>query len=623
MLKDKLKKAFGVFIVIVILFVLGVIIESGDDRKSYVTENHKDVREELDIEIADNIYELYGLMRAHFIDVGQGDCVFIELGNGQTMLIDAGNSENGDEIVSYIQELQYSDINYVVATHPHDDHIGGMAEVLKNFEIEAMYMPNGGNILSTKKGDVYGKITIPSGEEYSLSNGNDVFVGWSDGKTVWVAGSTCTLTHNAHFYPVWNTSYKITFVKGERPGVTGEPAISEIWAVENQTITLSGQGTLDLSGHKFKGWRLGETLYPVGTSYVVPSENVEFVPEWEAAIYANFLPDATSVSGTVATIPAFRDEEITLPACTFNREGYMFDCWTINGTDEYMPGDTFQMGNSNVDFKAKWIKASAAIFKAPTQFYEGSIPSTIKNIPGETFTLPDNPYSITTNIGSYTFEGWNDGVKTWNAGEVYTFTNNDVTFTPVFKYVGETKTVKPLAAATVERVWNEATSTYNYTIVDRSGASSYVNIITPIKKYSNGASDGRYIAFKIDLKNIGTITEASLSLTTAKIDNGGNLRAYESGNMTWENLLSGAAEPLCGNMIVSIESKASSSAKTSILDIKSYLAARQQAGAEYAIVYVAQEGAGNPRGNYEGGFRLYQLKNSKYAPTLTITTASN
>ena len=142
MLKDKLKKAFGVFIVIVILFVLGVIIESGDDRKSYVTENHKDVREELDIEIADNIYELYGLMRAHFIDVGQGDCVFIELGNGQTMLIDAGNSENGDEIVSYIQELQYSDINYVVATHPHDDHIGGMAEVLKNFEIEAMYMPN-------------------------------------------------------------------------------------------------------------------------------------------------------------------------------------------------------------------------------------------------------------------------------------------------------------------------------------------------------------------------------------------------------------------------------------------------------------------------------------------------
>ena len=43
MLKDKLKKAFGVFIVIVILFVLGVIIESGDDRKSYITENHKDV----------------------------------------------------------------------------------------------------------------------------------------------------------------------------------------------------------------------------------------------------------------------------------------------------------------------------------------------------------------------------------------------------------------------------------------------------------------------------------------------------------------------------------------------------------------------------------------------------
>ena len=106
------------------------------------TTEEKTVIEDVEIEVVDNIQSAYGSMRVHFIDVGQGDCSFIELGNGQTMLIDAGNNENGDDIVEYIKNLQYGDIDYVVATHPHDDHIGGMAEVLKAFSVEKMYMPN-------------------------------------------------------------------------------------------------------------------------------------------------------------------------------------------------------------------------------------------------------------------------------------------------------------------------------------------------------------------------------------------------------------------------------------------------------------------------------------------------
>lgn len=109
-------------------------------NEKIVTEE-KIVREDLKIEVADNIQSTYGLMRVHFIDVGQGDCSFIELGNGQTMLIDAGNNENGDEIVDYIEDLQYSDIDYVLATHPHEDHIGGMAEIIENFDIDIFYMP--------------------------------------------------------------------------------------------------------------------------------------------------------------------------------------------------------------------------------------------------------------------------------------------------------------------------------------------------------------------------------------------------------------------------------------------------------------------------------------------------
>ena len=117
--------------------------DNADSNKETEQESTSQVpkrpREDLDVEIAPGIYSIYGLMRVHFIDVGQADSAFIELGNGQTMLIDAGLS--GYDVVSYIRELQYETIDYVVASHPHDDHIGGMATVLDSFNIGKMYMP--------------------------------------------------------------------------------------------------------------------------------------------------------------------------------------------------------------------------------------------------------------------------------------------------------------------------------------------------------------------------------------------------------------------------------------------------------------------------------------------------
>ena len=112
---------------------------------SSVTENETQEpnkpREDLEVEVAPGVTSNYGLMRVHFIDVGQADSAFIELGNGQTMLIDAGRSGNASTIVNYIKGLQYETIDYVVASHPHDDHIGGMATVLDIFNIGKMYMP--------------------------------------------------------------------------------------------------------------------------------------------------------------------------------------------------------------------------------------------------------------------------------------------------------------------------------------------------------------------------------------------------------------------------------------------------------------------------------------------------
>ena len=89
---------------------------------------------------SDNSSAVNEKLTAFFLDVGQGDCCFIELPNGETMLIDAGTASSSDYIISFIKDRGYNDIDYVVASHPHADHIGGMSKIFDAFEIKSMYM---------------------------------------------------------------------------------------------------------------------------------------------------------------------------------------------------------------------------------------------------------------------------------------------------------------------------------------------------------------------------------------------------------------------------------------------------------------------------------------------------
>lgn len=75
----------------------------------------------------------------HYIDVGQGDAIFVNLPDDRTMLIDAGETDTG--IVDYITGIGETKIDYLIATHPHSDHIGGMADVINTFEINKFFMP--------------------------------------------------------------------------------------------------------------------------------------------------------------------------------------------------------------------------------------------------------------------------------------------------------------------------------------------------------------------------------------------------------------------------------------------------------------------------------------------------
>ncbi|WP_139904644.1 ComEC/Rec2 family competence protein [Clostridium thermarum] len=87
-----------------------------------------------------NSIEKNDILRVHFIDVGQGDSTLLQV-NGFNVLIDAGPNSASHKLLPYLKGNNVENIDYVIATHPDEDHIGGMDEVIKNFNIGILYAP--------------------------------------------------------------------------------------------------------------------------------------------------------------------------------------------------------------------------------------------------------------------------------------------------------------------------------------------------------------------------------------------------------------------------------------------------------------------------------------------------
>ena len=82
-----------------------------------------------------------GELVVHMIDVGQADC-FLLIQDGETALVDCGTRSTGKDAVEYIKELGITTLDYVIGTHPHDDHMGGMYDVITNFEVGKVIIPD-------------------------------------------------------------------------------------------------------------------------------------------------------------------------------------------------------------------------------------------------------------------------------------------------------------------------------------------------------------------------------------------------------------------------------------------------------------------------------------------------
>lgn len=81
------------------------------------------------------------ILKVSYIDVGQADCQLIQTPGGKNILIDAGNNNDFTTIDSYLKSNSIKTLDAVIATHPHEDHIGAMDDVIKNYDVKSVYAP--------------------------------------------------------------------------------------------------------------------------------------------------------------------------------------------------------------------------------------------------------------------------------------------------------------------------------------------------------------------------------------------------------------------------------------------------------------------------------------------------
>jgi beta-lactamase superfamily II metal-dependent hydrolase len=133
---NTIKKLFIIILALVFLSGCANVRQNRADHKS-------DLQNSLPAQTQSepNAQEKPAVLKVHFMDVGQGDSVFIELPDGRNMLVDAGTRGSESTIRDYLRGRGVKKVDFIVGTHPHEDHIGSLDAVIKDFEIGEVIMP--------------------------------------------------------------------------------------------------------------------------------------------------------------------------------------------------------------------------------------------------------------------------------------------------------------------------------------------------------------------------------------------------------------------------------------------------------------------------------------------------
>ena len=132
--KNQLNRLLRIFILLIL--ILGTYIYKENyykpsNNKNNINIQNKEKKPKISLENS---------LKISFMDVGEAECILIQ-SDGENALIDAGNTIDGNKLVKYFKSQEITSFKYLFGTHAHEDHIGGLANIIYNFEINEVYMP--------------------------------------------------------------------------------------------------------------------------------------------------------------------------------------------------------------------------------------------------------------------------------------------------------------------------------------------------------------------------------------------------------------------------------------------------------------------------------------------------
>lgn len=167
-----MKKKNIYWLVAVLLVALSMAFGGKTIVDKSANNNDSNINETINDNVELNVNS--DMLEVHFIDVGQGDSTLIIQGD-KSMLIDAGTNESHEIVEEYLKAQGIQKLDYIVGTHPHEDHIGGLDDVIKNFDVDNILFPKAISTTKTFESFINAvkdkgmKLTNPIvGQEYEL-----------------------------------------------------------------------------------------------------------------------------------------------------------------------------------------------------------------------------------------------------------------------------------------------------------------------------------------------------------------------------------------------------------------------------------------------------------------------
>lgn len=191
-------------------------------------------------------------LKVHYFDVRQGDCILVQV-NNKNLLIDAGPKDAESQLIKNINNLNIKKIDYVIATHPHEDHIGGMGQIIKNFNIGKFYAPK---VTSNTKTFEY-MINQLNNKNLKINIikpgiGDDIDLG-KDVKVEVFAPNNSSYENLNNYSPIIKISYKSTsfLFTGDAEKLSEKEVLNKEYDIQSDVLKIGHHGSSSSTSKEF------------------------------------------------------------------------------------------------------------------------------------------------------------------------------------------------------------------------------------------------------------------------------------------------------------------------------------------------------------------------------------